>query len=84
MHLFPHLPKIRAHKMFSANFITIYVTLCMHCVNSNAGSGEISNATRVKRGTTTIYDKTFKKERVSSAAFTKDGSTRLVYKTWPK
>ena len=56
----------------------------MHCVNSNAGSGEISNATRVKRGTTTIYDKTFKKERVSSAAFTKDGSTRLVYKTWPK
>jgi hypothetical protein len=70
--------------MFSTKYIPIFVALFIHCVNSNAGSGEISNTTRVKRGATTIYDKTFKKERVSSAAFTKVGSTRLAYKTWPK
>ena len=70
--------------MFSIKHLTVCVILCTHYVNPNEIIKQMANTTRVKRQVTTIYDKTFKKERVSSAAFTKDASTQLDQKTWPK
>ena len=70
--------------MISVNFPFVILTFYGFCITSILTVGYFTNVTRTKRSISELRDETFKKESVSSAAFTKVGSTRLDYKTWPK
>ena len=42
------------------------------------------NTIRRKRAISQLSEKTFKKQKISTASFTKVGSTRLNVQSWPK
>ena len=66
------------------NYFAIYVILWTYSSNTKSSVGQYFNTTRYKRSVTSITEKTFKKESLSTDSFTKVGSTRLDYKTWPR
>ena len=70
--------------MISVNFLVVSIIVYTYSYIPVLSIGQYTNTTRAKREISTITDKYFKKERISSAAFTKVGSTRLDYETWPK
>ena len=70
--------------MYWLNCFGLYLIILTYSSNTMYTIGQQLNSTRYKRSVTAIKDKTFKKESVSTASFTKVGSPRLDYKTWPK
>ena len=70
--------------MYWMNCFGWYIIIWTYSSSTKYSIGQQLNSTRYKRSVTAIKDKTFKKESISSASFTKVGSTRLDYKTWPR
>ena len=70
--------------MLLIKYLALCFIVCTHCTNSKENNRQSIKTIRRKRAISQVSEKTFKKAKVSTASFTKDGSTRLDTKTWPK
>ena len=72
--------------MLRSKYLIYLLLLCnygAHLSRLNDKAGNVTNA-RQKRDISEPYGKTFEKRQISLSSFTKDGSTLLFTKTWPR
>ena len=70
--------------MIPLKYLSMCIIFCTYCTISKLSNDQSANTIRGKREISPVSEKTFKKQKVSSASFTRVGSTRLDTKTWPK
>ena len=72
------MPSVKYVSLVICIFAYVFVHLNIKNVQST------NNTIRTKRAITQLSEKSFKKQGISTASFTKVGSTRLNVQSWPK